>query len=75
MKLKAKELRQLAVEDLRQKIVELRKDLMKNNMQTATGTTLKSPGKVKQLKKTIARIIALLNEKGLKRKEGQKKHG
>lgn len=50
-------------EDLRSKLLELRKEMVKHNAQISTGTTPKSPGQVKQVKKTIAKILTLFNEK------------
>jgi len=58
--MKAKELRALSRKDLRKKLEELRKDLIKENSSIATGTTPKSPGKVKNMKKTIARIMTII---------------
>ncbi|MBW2993414.1 50S ribosomal protein L29 [Candidatus Woesearchaeota archaeon] len=48
------------------KLKELQKDLIKHNAQIATGTIPKSPGQVKQTKKTIARIYSILNQGGNK---------
>ena len=62
--MKTKDLRGLAKEELQVKINELRKELVKQNAQIATGTTPKSPGQVKQIKKTIAKILTILNEGG-----------
>lgn len=59
----AKELRGLSKEELNQKMVELHKELMKDNAQVATGTIPKNPGKLKLAKKTIARIKMILAEK------------
>jgi len=56
-----KELKNMSNEDLENKLNDLRKELIKENAQIAVGTTPKSPGQVKQMKKTIARIIQLLN--------------
>jgi len=61
--MKAKEIRSMSKEDLNAKLEELRKELMKINAQIATGTTPKSPGQAKQIKKNIARILTILNEK------------
>jgi len=43
------------------KIEELKRELIKENAQIATGTTPKSPGKVREIKKTIARLITKIN--------------
>jgi len=66
--MKAKELRGLEKAELQQKIVELHKELMKDNAQVATGTIPKNPGKLKLAKKTIARIKTILAEKEAKPK-------
>ena len=61
--MKAKEIRSMSKEDLKVKLEELKKELMKVNTQISTGTTPKSPGQVKQVKKNIARILTITNEK------------
>lgn len=53
----------MSVVDLESKLVDLRKDLMKENAQIALGTNPKSPGKLKNTKKTIARILTIINQK------------
>ena len=57
--MKAKELKLMSEQDLNSKIVELRKELMKSNSQIAVGTLPKSPSKVRQMKKTIAKILTV----------------
>lgn len=61
--MKIKEIRSMSKEDLEAKLEELKKELIKVNAQIATGTIPKSPGQVKQVKKSIARILTILNEK------------
>lgn len=61
--MKIKEIRALSNEDMVAKVAELRKELIKLNAQVATGTTLKSPGQVKQTKKTIAKLLTILHER------------
>lgn len=62
-----KEFKNMRKEELVEKLNEIRMELIKENAQIAVGTTPKSPGKVKQLKKAIARIIQLLNTKEVKK--------
>ncbi len=57
--MKTKELRLINERDLEDKMSELKKELMKINSQIATGTIPKSPGKVKEMKKTIAKILTI----------------
>ena len=59
--MKAKELRQMSTKELKSKLQELRKEMMKQNAQIATGTSVKSPGQVKQTKKTIAKILTIVH--------------
>lgn len=68
MALKTKEIRSMAKEDLNEKLEELKKELIKINAQIATGTTPKSPGQVRQIKKTIARILTVIKDKGVAKK-------
>ena len=60
--MKYKELKTLPGEELRTKLKELQTELMKENAHIATGTTPKSPGQVRETKKTIARIKSILGE-------------
>ncbi|MGB9675090.1 MAG: 50S ribosomal protein L29 [Candidatus Nanoarchaeia archaeon] len=55
------ELRKLSKEELNAKKLELEKELMKLNAQKSTGT-LASPGKVKAIKKAIAKIETIKRE-------------
>ena len=73
--MKIKELRGMTEEDLNKKKVELKKELIKLNSQVASGTTPKSPTQIRQFKRTIAKILTILNERKLKNKdkEGVKK--
>ena len=61
--MKVKELRALGEPELKNKMTELYKELMKDNAQVATGTIPKNPGKLRLAKKTIARIKTLLAQK------------
>ena len=68
--MKIKELRIMNELDLESKSLELRKELMKINSQIAIGTVPKNPGKVKEIKKTIAKLLMVKQEKqkgGLKK--------
>ncbi len=61
--MKLKELKTLPKIELGNKLAELRKELMKSNAQIALGAVPSNPGKVKAIKKTIARINTFLHEK------------
>jgi large subunit ribosomal protein L29 len=64
--MKAKEIRSMDKNTLDEKILELKKELVKMNAQVAMGTALKNPGQVKKLKKTVARILTINNQKSMK---------
>jgi len=61
--MKSKELKSKSKEELESQLLELKKELIKLNTQVATGTTLKSPGQVKNIKKNIARLLTQLKAK------------
>lgn len=58
----AKELRAKAPEELKNELVELRKEQFNLRMQNATGQ-LGNPTRFRQVRKEIARIYTVLNEK------------
>ena len=61
--MKNKDIKSKSKEELESQVQELRKELIKLNTQVATGTTLKSPGQVKKIKKNIARLLTELRTK------------
>ena len=62
-KMKAKEIRSSDKNTLNEKILELKKELVKLNAQVAIGASLKNPGQVKKIKKTVARILTVEQER------------
>lgn len=75
--MRAKEIRGMDKNTLNEKLLELKKELVKMNAQVAMGTALKNPGQVKKLKKTVARILTINNQKSMKKikqSEAGKKH-
>ncbi len=60
---RAKELRQKSVEELRAMLSEYRAELRKIMAQTAAGVRPENPGRARELKRTIARILTILREK------------
>jgi large subunit ribosomal protein L29 len=67
--MKAKEIRMSDKVTLQEKMNELKKELVKMNAQIAMGTTIKNPGMVRKIKKTIARINTINHERGMKNKQ------
>ena len=58
-----KDLRALSTKELHEKVAEFKKELLKLNVEVSTGANPASPGKVKQTKKNIARVLTIINEK------------
>lgn len=69
--MKAKELKAMNEFDLENKMVELKKELMKLNSQIAIGTAPKSPARVRGIRRTIAKILTV--RQNFKQKGGAKK--
>jgi large subunit ribosomal protein L29 len=59
---KASELRDLTVEELRQKEQDLRKELFNLRFQLATGE-IENPRRIRTVKKDIARVLTVITEK------------
>lgn len=57
------DIKSMGIKELKDKIAELRKELIKENAQVARGTSLKSPGQMRLYKRSIARMLTLINEK------------
>jgi large subunit ribosomal protein L29 len=66
MKLKAKELRDLTHEERLEKLKELKSELMHERGVAAMGGSPPSPGKIRQLRMNIAKILTIMQEEGEK---------
>jgi len=66
MTLKAKEIRILTPEERREKLNELKRELMHERGIAAMGGSPPSPGKIRKLRMDIARILTIMREEGEK---------
>jgi large subunit ribosomal protein L29 len=57
-----KSIRELNENDLKDRVVQMRTELSKLEVENAKGTLRKESGKIKPLKRDIARILTRLNE-------------
>jgi len=64
MVLKAKEIREFTKEERYEKLEELKRDLMHERGVAAMGGSPPSPGKIRQLRTSIARMLTIMHEKG-----------
>ena len=67
---KKKEIKQLDYQALKSKLEDLKKDLMKINAQRSSKTSIENPGRIKHIKRTIARIKTYMK---IKKEENTKK--
>ncbi|MEK6951577.1 MAG: 50S ribosomal protein L29 [Nanoarchaeota archaeon] len=61
--IKKNELKNINVLAINEKISEFNKELMKLNTQRAVGTAIENPGRIRLLKRTIARLLTVQNIK------------
>ncbi len=68
--MKAKEIVTMSPADIEQKVVELKLELSKERASIVSGTRSENPGKVKKLRRDIARLLTIK-----KQKEGKESAG
>ena len=66
MVIKAKEIREFTPEEKREKLEELKRELMHEKGVAAMGGSPPSPGKIRQLRTSIARMLTIMQEEGEK---------
>jgi large subunit ribosomal protein L29 len=62
--LRMDEIRDMDDEERQERVQELRTELIKIRTMIKAGGSVENPGRVKALKKTIARILTVMNEEG-----------
>lgn len=63
-KLEADDLRDQSETELKQQLNDLQRELVQERGQIEVGGFAENPGQLKEMKKSIARIKTILNEKG-----------
>jgi large subunit ribosomal protein L29 len=66
MVLKSKEVREFTPEERREKLRELKSELMHERGVAAMGGSPPSPGKIRQLRMSIAKLLTIMREEGEK---------
>lgn len=64
MVLKAKEIREFTPDERHEKLEELKRELMHERGVAAMGGSPPSPGKIRQLRTSIARLLTIMREEG-----------
>jgi large subunit ribosomal protein L29 len=62
--MRIKEIRSLSSEERKDKLAELKNELMHERGVAAMGGSPPSPGKIRQLRRSIARILTVMQEEG-----------
>ncbi|MHA1238727.1 MAG: 50S ribosomal protein L29 [Candidatus Odinarchaeia archaeon] len=66
--LRVKEIREMSNEERLKKLSELRAELAQQRVMVASGGAVENPGKIRAIKRTIARILTIMREEELKGK-------
>lgn len=61
--LKSKQIREMKKEDIEKKLKEIKLELFKEKGKIDVGGVADNPGKIKALKRTIARVLTIQKEK------------
>ena len=69
--LKVKQLREMKPEDLNKKLSELKLELLKEQGNVKMGRATKNSGKIKELRRAIARTLTVKREVKLKGEKGK----
>ena len=60
--LRAKEIREMSDDQVEKQLKDLRNELLKERAITATGGAPENPGRIRELRRTIARILTIQKE-------------
>lgn len=71
--LRVKEIRDMSSEERMKRLNELKTELLRSKTMIKAGGTVENPARIRELRKTIARIMTIEHEQklGLTKKEGQ----
>ncbi|RBQ22889.1 50S ribosomal protein L29P [Candidatus Methanobinarius endosymbioticus] len=61
--LRSKEIWEMEIEDIQKKLTELKAELAKNISKSSAAGVNENPGKIRELKRTIARVLTIMNQK------------
>jgi len=61
--LRSQEIREMEIGEIEKKLDELKAEYAKNISKSSAAGVNENPGKIKELKTTIARVLTILNEK------------
>jgi large subunit ribosomal protein L29 len=73
--LRVKEIQDMSTDERTKRLSELKTELLRLKTMTSAGGTVENPARIKELRKTIARILTIENEQklGLRKAKPEKK--
>ncbi len=73
--LRTKDIREMKPEERRKRLTELKAELMRLQTIVKAGGSVDNPSRIRELKKTIARILTIENEERISQKQKGKEKG
>lgn len=61
--LRPNEIRDMSIDEMEAELAELRSELARERAVAAAGGSIENPGRVQELRRTIARVLTIMNEK------------
>jgi large subunit ribosomal protein L29 len=61
--LRSKEIWEMEIEDVQEKLIELKAELAKNISKSSAAGVNENPGKIKELRRTIARVLTIMSQR------------
>ena len=61
--LRSEEIRDLSLEEMEEKVKELRNELLREKSMIASGGAPENPGRIREIRRTIARILTIKTQK------------
>lgn len=62
--LRMREIREMSTEERRRRLEELKAELSRLKAMVRAGGSIENPGRIRELRRTIARILTVMREKG-----------
>jgi len=66
--MRMKEIREMSTEEQKKRIMELQTELVRQRTMVKAGGAIENPSRIRELRKTIARILTVINEEVEKEK-------
>ena len=66
MIVRSSELRDMAEIDVKKKLMEVQAELMRQKGKITSGGAPENPGRMKELRRTVARILTIMKQRGIK---------